>query len=52
MDHVGQIFEIEAIAEPGRDITVQVEEYRRRFAPYLGSFIAGSNEDLVEGLLK
>ena len=52
VDDVGQIFEIEAMAEAGRDITAQVEEYHRRFAPYLGSFIAGSNEDLVEGLLK
>lgn len=48
VDDVGQIFEIEAIAEEGRDIAAHVEEYRRRFDAYLGPSVAGSNEDLVK----
>ena len=44
VDDVGQIFEIEAIAEAGRNITAQVEEYRRRFDAYLGPSIAGSKK--------
>ena len=47
VEDVGQIFEVEAQAEDGRDIEAQVEECRRRFGPYLGPYIACSNEDLV-----
>ena len=47
VEDVGQIFEVEVQEKDGRDIEAQVEECRRRFGPYLGSYIAGSNEDLV-----
>ena len=49
VEGLGQIFEIEAVSEDGRDINQQVEDYQRRFDPYLGSYIAGSNEDLLSG---
>ncbi len=47
VESVGQVFELEAQAEDGRDIAAQVEDWRRRLGPYLGSYITGSNEDLV-----
>ena len=47
VEDVGQIFEVEAQAEDGRDIDAQVEHYRFRLGPYLSSYIVGSNEDLV-----
>ena len=47
VEEVGQIFEAEAQAKDGFDIDEQVEEYRRRMDPYLGPYIACSNEDLV-----
>ena len=47
VESVGQVFEVEAQAGDGRDIEAQVEDWRRRLGPYLGSYIAGSNEDLV-----
>ena len=47
VEKVGQIFELEAQAKGGRDIAAQVEEFRSRLGPYLGPYIACSNEDLV-----
>ena len=47
VEDVGQIFEVEAQAKDGRDIDAQVEHYRRRLGPFLGTYIVGSNEDLV-----
>ena len=47
VEEVGQVFEAEAQAKDGFDIDEQVEEYRRRMGPYLGPYIACSNEDLV-----
>ena len=47
VEDVGQILEVEAQSEDGRDIEAQVEEYRRLLVPYLGSYITCSNEDLV-----
>ena len=47
VERVGQIFEVEAQAKDGRNIESQIEEYRRRLRPYLGRYIACSNEDLV-----
>ena len=48
VDGVGQIFEVEVQAQDGRDIDLQINEYRRLFEPCLGDHIVGSNEDLVE----
>jgi adenylate cyclase class IV len=47
VEDVGQIFEIEVLAEDGRDIEDQLAEHRIRLEPLLGPYIAGSNEDLV-----
>ena len=47
VEEVGQVFEIEVLAEDGRDAEAQLAELRRRLDPYLGRNIAGSNEDLV-----
>ncbi len=47
VEDVGQIFEVEAQAKGGRDIDAQVEHYRVLLGPYLGSYVVGSNEDLV-----
>ena len=47
VENIGQIFEVEAQEQDGCDIVAQVEECRRRFGPYIGSYITGSNEDLV-----
>ncbi len=47
VEDIGRIFEVEAQEMDGHDILGQVGECSRRFGPYLGSRIAGSNEDLV-----
>ena len=47
VDGVGRILEVEVQDADGCDIDAQVNEYRRLFAPCLGSDIAGSNEDLI-----
>ena len=47
VEDVGQIIEVEAQAMADRDIEAQVEDYRRQLVPYLGPYIACSNEDLV-----
>jgi adenylate cyclase, class 2 len=47
VDDVGQVFEVEALAEDDHNVEAQVEEYRRCFGPYLGPYIISSNEDLV-----
>ena len=47
VEGVGQVFEVEVQFKEGYDLEEQVQEYRRRFGPYLGEEIAGSNEDLV-----
>ena len=47
---VGQILEVEVQDADGCDIDAQVDEYRRLFAPCLGDYITGSNEDLVNAL--
>ena len=47
VEDVGQIFEVEAQEVDGHDVVAQVEECHRRFGLYLGSRIAGSNEDLL-----
>ena len=52
VDGVGQILEVEAQDADGCDIDAQVDEYRRLFAPCLGSDIVGSNEDLVVAATK
>lgn len=44
---VGQVFEVEVMAQEGAEIETQLAENRRRFGPYLGPDISGSNEDLV-----
>ncbi len=44
---VGRILEVEVQDAAGCDIDTQLDEYRRLFAPCLGSDIVGSNEDLV-----
>ncbi len=49
VEGLGQVFEVEVMAQEGADIEVQLAENRRRFGPYLGPDIAGSNEDLVGG---
>ena len=46
VEDIGQIFEVEAQEMGDHDIVAQAEECRCRFGPYLGSYIAGSNEDL------
>ena len=46
VEDIGQVFEIEAQEEDGRDVVAQLEELRLHFGPCLGSYIAGSNEDL------
>ena len=50
VDGVGQLLEVEVLAEDGCDIDALAKEYRRLFAPCLGSYIIGSNEDLVAPL--
>ena len=47
VEDIGQIFEVEAQEMDGYDIIAQVEEYHLCFGSYLGSLIAGSNEDLL-----
>ncbi len=47
VEGVGQVFEVEVMAQEGVDIEKQLTENRRRFGPYLGPDISGSNEDLV-----
>ena len=47
VEEVGQLLEVEVLAEDGCDIDALAKEYRRLFAPCLGSYIIGSNEDLV-----
>ena len=47
VDRVGRILEVEAQDADGCDIDAQVDEYRCLFAPCLGDYISGSNEDLV-----
>jgi adenylate cyclase class 2 len=47
VEGVGQVFEVEVLAQEGADIEAQVAENRRCFGSYLGSDISGSNEDLV-----
>ena len=47
VEDVGRILEVEVQDAYGCDIDAQVAEYRRLFAPCLGSDITGSNEDLV-----
>lgn len=47
VDKVGQIVEVEVQDKDGCDIGAQVEECRGLLNPFLGSYIDGSNEDLV-----
>jgi len=47
VEAVGQILEVEAQAQDGCDIDLQINEYQRLFQPCLGDRIVGSNEDLV-----
>ena len=47
VEGVGHILEVEVQAQDGRDIDLQIAEYRRLLAPCLGDHIVGSNEDLV-----
>ncbi len=47
VEGVGQVFEVEVMGQEGVDIEKQLAENRRRFGPYLGPDISGSNEDLV-----
>ena len=47
VEGVGQILEVEVQAHDGCDIDLQIIEYQRLFAPCLGDYIVGSNEDLV-----
>ena len=50
VEGVGQLLEVEVLAEDGYDIDALATEYRRLFAPCLGSCIIGSNEDLVAAI--
>ena len=50
VEGVGQILEVEVLAEDNCDIDALAKEYRRLFAPCLGSYIIGSNEDLVSAI--
>ena len=50
VEAVGQLLEVEVLAEDGCDIDALAKEYRRLFAPCLGSYIIGSNEDLVSAI--
>ena len=50
VEGVGQLLEVEVLAEDGCDIDAVAKEYRRLFAPCLGSYIIGSNEDLVSAI--
>ena len=50
VEGVGQLLEVEVLAEDGCDIDALAQEYRRLFAPCLGSYIVGSNEDLVAAI--
>ena len=47
VEGVGQIFEVEVQSRDDCDIDLQVNEHRRLLGPFLGSYISGSNEDLV-----
>ena len=47
VEGVGRLLEVEVLAEDGCDIDALAKEYRRLFAPCLGRYISGSNEDLV-----
>ncbi len=44
---VGQVFEVEVMAQEGAEIETQLAENRRPFGPYLGPDISGSKEDRV-----
>ncbi len=50
VEGVGQIVEVEVLAEDGCDIDALAQEYRRLFEPCLGGYISGSNEDLVAAI--
>ena len=50
VEGVGQILEVEVLAEDNCDIDALAKEYRRLFAPCLGSYTIGSNEDLVSAI--
>ena len=50
VDEVGQLLEVEVLAEDGCDIDALAKEYGRLFAACLGSYIIGSNEDLVSAV--
>ena len=50
VEGVGQLLEVEVLAQDGCDIDALAKEYRRLFAPCLGSYIIGSNEDLVAAI--
>ena len=47
VEGVGRILEVEVQDADGCDVDAQVDEYRNLFAPCLGDYISGSNEDLV-----
>ena len=47
VEGVGRILEVEMQDADGCDIDTQLNEYRDLFAPCLGDYIFGSNEDLV-----
>ncbi len=47
VEGVGQILEIEVQANEGCDVEAQIREYSGLFGPHLGSYVRGSNEDLV-----
>ena len=47
VEGVGKIFEIEVEEVRGSAAQRQLSEYYRRFVPYLGERVNGSNEDLV-----
>ena len=50
VEGVGQILEVEVKDEDGCDIDQQLDEYRSVLGPVMGSYIVGSNEDLVTAL--
>ena len=50
VDGVGRLLEVEVQDAADCDIDAQLNEYRDLFAPCLGDYISGSNEDLVNAL--
>ena len=50
VEGVGQILEVEVKDEDGCDIDQQLDEYRSVLGPVMGSYIVGSNEDLISAL--